>query len=197
MKRLVFPLLLLSFFASMQAQNFTISGYVEDQSSGERLLNANVYNPQTLQGVITNNYGFYSLTISSDSLQLTYSYIGYQSQIIQIDLKKDTLINVLLVPVINIDEVVISAEKAKSTVRSTQISMTELSAKEIKSIPVLFGEVDVLKALQLLPGVQSGNEGTSGIYVRGGGPDQNLILLDGVPVYNANHLFGFFSVFNP
>jgi outer membrane receptor for ferrienterochelin and colicin len=197
MKRLFIPLLLLIFFGSMQAQNFTISGYVEDQSSGERLLNANVYNPQTLQGVITNNYGFYSLTISSDSLQLTYSYIGYQSQTIQIDLKKDTLINVLLVPVINIDEVVISAEKAKSTVRSTQISMTELSAKEIKSIPVLFGEVDVLKALQLLPGVQSGNEGTSGIYVRGGGPDQNLILLDGVPVYNANHLFGFFSVFNP
>ena len=117
--------------------------------------------------------------------------------VVNFNLKKDTLINIRLIPAFKLGEVTIRADKAKSAVRSTQMSMTELSSKEIKSLPMLLGEVDVLKALQLLPGVKGGNEGTSGIYVRGGGPDQNLILLDGVPVYNANHLFGFFSVFNP
>ncbi len=196
-KNIILVLCMVSLFTAVSGQKYTISGYIEDKATGERLLSANVYNPETYQGVITNNYGFYSLTLNRGAQKLTYSFVGYQAQTIDINLLKDTIINIILNPIINLDEIVISAEQAKSAVRSTQISMTELSAKDIKSIPVLLGEVDVLKALQLLPGVQSGNEGTSGIYVRGGGPDQNLILLDGVPVYNANHLFGFFSVFNP
>ncbi len=181
----------------MFPQKFTISGTVEDKNTGERLLNANIYDPDTYRGSVSNNYGFFSITLPSGDLNLRCSYVGYESMDISFSLSRDTLINFVLEPIINLDEIVISAQKARSAVRSSQMGMTELSSQTIKSLPVLFGEVDVLKALQLLLGVQSGSEGTSGIYVRGGGPDQNLILLDGVPVYNANHLFGFFSVFNP
>jgi len=197
MKRILILLLFTTTALFSYSQKHTISGYVEDQSTGERLISANIYNPDNLQGVISNIYGFYSLTFPDGHIQLTYSYVGYKPVTLDIILDRDTLITVALDPVISLNEVVISAEKAKSAVRSSQMSMTELSSKTIKAIPMFLGEVDVLKALQLLPGVQSGNEGTSGLYVRGGGPDQNLILLDGVPVYNANHLFGFFSVFNP
>lgn len=197
MKHVLWCLILLAALGQAQAQKYTISGYVEDKESGERLLSANVYQPETFEGGITNNYGLYSLTLPAGLQKITVSYVGYQAVTLDLTLRQDTVINFELSPMINLEEVVVSAEKARSAVRSTQISMTELNAKEIKAIPVLLGEVDVLKALQLLPGVQSGNEGTSGIYVRGGGPDQNLILLDGVPVYNANHLFGFFSIFNP
>jgi outer membrane receptor for ferrienterochelin and colicin len=197
MKRLVFATLVILVSLQLQAQRFTIRGTVEDSQTGEKLISCNVYNALTLKGITTNAFGFYSLTLPVGAIKLTASYIGYQTAVIDFNLSRDTLINIRLSPVINLDEVVISAEKAKSAVLSTQMSMTELSSKSIKSLPMLLGEVDVLKALQLLPGVKGGNEGTSGIYVRGGGPDQNLILLDGVPVYNANHLFGFFSVFNP
>ena len=197
MKKIALGLVLLFFAVSLQAQRFSISGTIEDKLTGEKLISANIYDAITLKGITSNVFGFYSLTLPSARVKLTYSYIGYQSVVLDINLVKDTLINMRLDPVINLDEVIISAERSKSSVLSTQMSMTEISAKAIKSLPMLLGEVDVLKALQLLPGVKGGNEGTSGIYVRGGGPDQNLILLDGVPVYNANHLFGFFSVFNP
>jgi outer membrane receptor for ferrienterochelin and colicin len=197
MNRILVLALLFILPAVTQAQRFSISGTAEDMETGEKLISANVYDANTLKGITTNAYGFYSLTLPAGKVRLTCSYIGYQSVYIDFTLRKDTLINLKLKPVINLDEVIISAQKAKSAVQSTQMSVTELSAKAIKSLPMLLGEVDVLKALQLLPGVKGGNEGTSGIYVRGGGPDQNLILLDGVPVYNANHLFGFFSVFNP
>ncbi len=190
-------ILLLVFVHQGFSQRYTISGRVEDGQSGELMISANIYDAKTLNGVITNVYGFYSLTLPAGNISLTCSFVGYKTRVIDINLIRDTVINILLEPSLEIGEVVISAERSRSAVESTQMSVTELSAKTIKSLPVLLGEVDVLKALQLLPGVQSGNEGTSGIYVRGGGPDQNLILLDGVPVYNANHLFGFFSVFNP
>jgi outer membrane receptor for ferrienterochelin and colicin len=182
---------------SLQAQRYSINGTVEDKLTGEKLISANIYDAKTFKGISSNAFGFYSLTLPSGDVKLTFSYIGYEAAVLDIILVRDTVINMQLNPVINIGEVVISAERAKSAILSTQMSMTELSSKSIKSLPMLLGEVDVLKALQLLPGVKGGNEGTSGIYVRGGGPDQNLILLDGVPVYNANHLFGFFSVFNP
>ncbi|TSA39259.1 MAG: TonB-dependent receptor [Porphyromonadaceae bacterium] len=197
MKKIAFSSLLIVFSLSLQAQRYTIRGTVEDNLTGEKLISSNVYDAMSLKGITTNAFGFYSLTFPAGIVKLTVSYIGYQTVVLDLNLRQDTLINIRLSPVINLDEVVISAERAKSAVLSTQMSMTELSAKSIKSLPMLLGEVDVLKALQLLPGVKGGNEGTSGIYVRGGGPDQNLILLDGVPVYNANHLFGFFSVFNP
>ncbi|HBB91571.1 MAG TPA: TonB-dependent receptor [Bacteroidales bacterium] len=179
------------------AQRFTISGMLEDQTTGEKLISANVYDPVSLKGTTSNTYGFYSLTFPAGNIKLTFSYVGYEAVTNEFRLSRDTVINVRLNPVINLDEVVISGERTKSAVKSTQMSMTELTSKTIKSLPVMFGEADILKALQLLPGVKGGSEGTSGIYVRGGGPDQNLILLDGVPVYNASHLFGFFSVFNP
>jgi outer membrane receptor for ferrienterochelin and colicin len=196
--RLVFCLLLFigSSFSQLRAQKFTISGTVEDRSSGEKLINANLYDPVSLRGVITNNYGFYSITLPSGNLTLNCSYVGFKSQEIRLQLDHDTLINLRLEPSVALAEVTIQGKSVRSPVNNSQMSMTEISSKTIEKIPALLGEVDVLKALQLLPGVKSGTEGSSGIYVRGGGPDQNLILLDGVPVYNASHLFGFFSVFN-
>jgi len=197
MKKFAFASLLIFISMSLQAQRYTIRGTVEDKLTGEKLISSNVYDATALKGITTNAFGFYSLTFPAGIIKLTVSYIGYQTIVMDVSLHRDTLINFRLSPVISLDEVVISADRTGSAVLSTQMSMTELSAKTIKNLPMLLGEVDVLKALQLLPGVKGGNEGTSGIYVRGGGPDQNLILLDGVPVYNATHLFGFFSVFNP
>lgn len=185
----------------MQAQSsskVTISGYIEDTQSSEKLLGATVYDSKRQVGVSSNTYGFYSLTLpANDTIYLTVSYLGYETQQQKLLLKHDTLINVKLGAAIELQEVEINAEHQNRFENSTQMSRIDIPIKQIKSIPALLGEVDVLKALQLLPGVQSGSEGTSGLYVRGGSPDQNLILLDGVPVYNASHLFGFFSVFNP
>jgi len=179
-----------------QSPNLTISGTIEDRSSGERLISANIYDPAALKGVITNNYGFFSITMPGGSVHLRCSYVGFKHQDIALNLSTDTVINIKLEPLTSLEEITITGDIPLPSLKSTQMSMTELSSKTIDKIPALLGEVDVLKAFQLLPGVQSGSEGASGIYVRGGGPDQNLILLDGVPIYNANHLFGFFSVFN-
>jgi outer membrane receptor for ferrienterochelin and colicin len=177
------------------AQKYTVSGYVEDSKSGERLIGASVYdanNPSN--GISTNVYGFYSLTIPKGEINLTTSFVGFNSMSQIIQLNKDTVINISLTPQIILDEVIVSSRR--NEVEDVQISKIDIPISAIKNMPVLMGETDVMKAIQLLPGVQSGTEGMSGIYVRGGGPDQNLILLDGVPVYNVNHLFGFFSVFN-
>ncbi len=179
-----------------QAQNYTISGYIKDAASGESLIGANVWDKNSGSGASANTYGFFSLTLPADSVYLIPSYVGYSPQLIKFKLDKDTLINFELKENALLDEVVISAAEAEKIQEVTRMSSVSVPIEQIKSLPALLGEVDVLKTLQLLPGVQSGNEGTSGLYVRGGGPDQNLILLDGVPVYNASHLFGFFSVFN-
>ncbi len=193
-----FSMLLLSILlnAALPAQQYTISGIIEDATTGESLVSANVYESSTLQGTISNNYGFYSLKLQAGMVEIVYSYVGYQTIKKTISLNKDTVINVLLAPAIELEEVTVTDRGPANTVRSSQMSLVKIPISEIKSVPVLMGETDVLKTIQLLPGVQSGTEGLSGIYVRGGGPDQNLILLDGVPVYNVNHLFGFFSVFN-
>lgn len=177
-------------------KNYTISGFIEEEASGEKLIAANVFDGKTKGGTVTNLYGFYSLTLPEDSVYLTFSYIGYQSQSIGLYLNKDVTLNISLSESITLDAVVIVAENAVKIEEKTEMSVIDIPIAQIKKIPALLGEVDVLKTLQLLPGVQSGGEGQSGLYVRGGSPDQNLILLDGVPVYNANHLFGFFSVFN-
>jgi len=185
---------LISFFAT--ASPHTISGYIEDAETGEKLIAVNIFDLNSEQGTISNLYGFYSITLESDSVTLAFSYVGYQTQLRTFYLKEDITLNVQLQPEVTLQEVEIVAEKLKRFEESTQMSVIEVPIAQIKKIPALLGEVDVLKALQLLPGVQSGGEGQSGLYVRGGSPDQNLILLDGVPVYNASHLFGFFSVFN-
>ena len=174
--------------------NYTISGYITDESNGESIVGVNIYSKELNLGAISNNYGFYSLTLPKGEHEIFYSFIGYDNEVKKIVLKDNIRQNIeLKTSNINIREVVVKSER--SIVEKTQTSVIDLPVNQIKSIPSLLGEVDVLKAVQLLPGVQS-NEGFSGFYVRGGGPDQNLILLDGVPVYNVSHIGGLFSVFN-
>lgn len=194
-KQLLLFLFLFSGFGAF-AQPFTISGYIEDAASGEKLIGANVLDRLSGAGAVTNDYGFYSLTLPADTIQLSFSYIGYQAQEQAFLLKGNTALNVKLQAALELETVEVVESKVENTAERSQMSLISLPVEQIKRVPALLGEVDVLKALQLLPGVQSGGEGQSGLYVRGGSPDQNLILLDGVPVYNASHLFGFFSVFN-
>lgn len=174
----------------------TISGTVTDAETGENLIGANIYNPSTLVGTVSNYYGFYSLKFPKGKFELQYSYVGYSSKTLFLNLNSDTVVNIELSPSIEIEEVVITDNSPRTSIRNTQTSIVELPVIKTKQLPVLLGEVDIIKSLQTMPGVQGGTEGSSGLYVRGGSPDQNLILLDGVPVYNVNHLFGFFSVFN-
>jgi len=187
-------LFLLTHLAYSQA--YTIRGFVSDLSNGERLPNANVYDQKIHWGTITNNFGFYSLTFPAGNYSIACSFVGYQTQLIDINLKRDTVIDFKLLLKADLEEVTIVGQKVESNLTSTQMSRVDVSMEKVQSLPAFMGEADVIKTIQLLPGVQSGTEGTSGLYVRGGGPDQNLILLDDVPVYNAEHLFGFFSVFN-
>ena len=189
-------LLLLCSLTSMAQQKFTISGYIEDAATGEKLIGANVFDPKSNSGTTSNTFGFFSLTIPKDSVYLAVSYIGYQTSYYRLYLDKDLAINIQLKDGTELEEIVVTAEQGERIEDKVQMSQIEVPIKQIQKLPALLGEVDILKTLQLLPGVQSGGEGTSGLYVRGGSPDQNLILLDGVPVYNVSHLFGFFSVFN-
>ena len=179
------------------AQKRTISGYVMDAESKETLIGATVVDKNSGKGCATNNYGFYTLTLDPGEVNLQVSYVGYTQQNHTLDLKENLSLNFSLETNTTLDEVVVEASRSTVSARSPQMSVVELPVQQIKSIPTLFGEADVLKAIQLLPGVQNGSEGSAGMYVRGGGPDENLLLLDGVPVYNVNHMMGFFSVFNP
>ncbi|MEQ8412976.1 MAG: TonB-dependent receptor [Imperialibacter sp.] len=176
------------------AQSNTISGYVRDRETGESLIGANVFDKSTLKGTTTNHFGYYTLPLSYSEVHLVFSYVGYLPIDTLITLKGNVELSIRLVPQSMLDEIVVTAEE--DLVDMPQMSRIGIPVDQIKSLPALAGEVDIFKALQLMPGIQSGSEGSSGLYVRGGGPDQNLILLDGVPVYNASHLFGFFSVFN-
>jgi TonB-dependent Receptor Plug Domain/TonB dependent receptor/CarboxypepD_reg-like domain len=179
------------------SQRATISGYVTDIASGEALIGATVQDVNSRKGTSTNTYGFFSLTLpAGDSVTLLVTYLGYKPQGYRLLLTNDVQQNVALSEQNVLQEVVIKAERYERIEERAQMSRIDVPIEQIKNVPALLGEKDVLKALQLLPGVSGGGEGQSGIYVRGGGPDQNLILLDGVPVYNASHLFGFFSVFN-
>ncbi len=182
-------------FCAFSQDFFTVSGFIEDSSSGETLIGVNVYSNDLRVGTTTNSFGFFSITLPKGDVDLNFSFIGYEDWTVKLNLKANKKLNVELILASQlIDEVTL--ESKVSNIKTTQTSVISVPVKQIKSIPMLLGEVDILKSIQLLPGVQSGNEGTSGFYVRGGGPDQNLILLDGVPVYNSSHLFGFFSVFN-
>lgn len=181
--------------AGAMAQSHTVSGVVIDKATGETLIGATVLDTRSGKGTITNAYGFFTLTLKQDSVELRVSYVGYTMEQRSIYLAQNEQLNVALRPSTNLDEVVIVADKVQG-VKSSQMSAIEVPVEQLKAVPVMFGEADVLKALQLLPGVQSGTEGMSGMYVRGGGPDENLYLLDGVSMYNVNHLGGFFSAFN-
>ncbi len=177
------------------SQEHTISGYIEDEASGERIPGAELYFPESQRGTVTNQYGFYSLATTIGQVRLVVSHVAYESQEFNLILTQDTTLNVALVPrVFRLDEVEVVALPVRG-VDNVQMSKHDLQIAQIETIPVLLGEPDIQKVLQLLPGVQAGQEGSSGLYVRGGREDQNLILLDGLPVYNPSHVFGFFSVF--
>ena len=191
----VFLMLILTL--PLMAKQPTVSGYVTDVQTGERLIGATVQDMRSGVGTVTNVNGFYSLTIPSDTVQLQAGYVGYdRTQSEAFWLTTDTLVEMELVSATVLREVVVEAGHSVSGTQSVQMSAVEVPISQIKGIPAIGGEVDVLKAIQLLPGVQSGSEGSAGLYVRGGGPDENLILLDGVPLYSVNHMLGFFSVFN-
>ncbi len=191
---LLFVLLTCIQFQNVCSQKHTISGFVTDQKTGERLTGVNIYESGSLKGTITNVYGFYSITLPEDSIKLVCSYVGYQAIEKSFYLNNDTIIDFNFSKAEEIEEVKVYGNK--SSVDYTQMSLNKINPITIERLPVLLGEKDLIKTIQLLPGIQSGSEGSSNFYVRGGGPDQNLILLDGVPVYNVSHLFGFFSVFN-
>lgn len=192
-------LVLIPAFHSHAQVNHTISGYVKDRDSGETLIGANVYveNDPT-NGTITNTYGFYSLTLPEGKYTLVFSYLGYTPLLESVILDQNMVLNADLTPGIEMKEVVVSAKKDEEddNVESTSMGRVNLPVEQIKVIPALLGEIDVLKAIQLLPGVSSAGEGSAGFYVRGGGADQNLVLLDEAVVYNSGHFLGFFSVFN-
>ena len=195
-------LILLSLFffffkLSFGQDRFTISGYVQEENSGENLIGVSIYDRTSKKGTSSNQYGFYSITLEKGTYEIIYSFIGLNTITKKINLNKNIRSNISLSEKrILSEEVIITSEKQDKNIESSNMSQTKLEVKNIKKIPVILGEIDVLKSAQLLPGIQSGGEGNSALYVRGGGPDQNLILLDEAVVYNAAHLFGFFSVFN-
>jgi hypothetical protein len=191
--RLFFIFILFS-FTTFSQETRTIHGYISSKKTGEKLIGSTIYDTIHKVGTLTNEYGFFSLSIPNEATVFRISFGGLESDFFEIKLDENEF-NFSLNEINALDEVVVTAG-SKRSVESTNIGTMELSLDKVDKLPILLGEKDVLKILQLMPGVKSGGEGSSGIYVRGGGPDQNLILLDGVPVYNASHLFGFFSVFN-
>lgn len=178
-------------------QGYTVSGYVRDSTTGESLIGASIGIKGTSKGVQTNTYGFFSISLPAGEHTLVFTYIGYGSQERAVRAEADRNVTALLVPrSFQAKEVVITDRRKDENVKNTDMGKVELSTEQMKKLPALMGETDPLKVLQLLPGVQAAGEGNAGFYVRGGGPDQNLILLDEAPVYNTGHLFGFFSIFN-
>ena len=178
------------------SQNFTLSGYAKDARSGETLIGVNVFNKNNKgQGAATNTYGFYSLTLPKGAYTIKASFVGFQDKEVKVDLTADQTLNFAITEGVELQEVVVTAQEKDKNVTKTEMGTVTLPIESIKKMPVLFGETDILKIIQLLPGVKS-VEGSSGFYVRGGGIDQNLVLLDEAVVYNPGHLLGFFSVFN-
>lgn len=198
--QLLVLLLTTLFFGNVTAQTeetYTLSGYIQDAATGETLIGANIYNKEnSRQGTTSNVYGFFSLSLPAGDYDIVFSYLGFDDQKKNISLNSNQRLTIELSEGITMQEIVVTAEEADKNVASTQMGTVELPVEDIKLLPALMGEVDVLKTLQLLPGVLSAGEGNSGFYVRGGGPDQNLVLLDEATVYNSGHMLGFFSVFN-
>lgn len=176
--------------------SYTVSGFTYDISSGETLPGANIFNYISGIGTAGNNYGFYSITLPGGSNVLTASFVGYSSETKSFELRSDTVINFNLQGSFQLAQVNIESDYIHEGLYTTNMGTTIIPIEEIKQTPALLGETDLVKSIQMLPGIQGGSEGFSGLYVRGGGPDQNLILLDDVPVYNIGHLLGFFSIFN-
>ncbi|MDI1305331.1 MAG: TonB-dependent receptor, partial [bacterium] len=206
-KNIVFFILLLSSLASfsqetklseLPKQKFTLSGIITDAGSNETLIGVNIVIPELKTGVTTNEYGFYSITLPQGIYTFQISYLGYQNIEESINLNQNIKNNFKLFNnETALKEVIITDNKTKTDIRKPEMSVNKLSISAIKKMPVVLGEVDVLKSILLLPGVTNAGEGASGFNVRGGGADQNLILLDEATIFNSSHVFGFFSVFNP
>ena len=187
------------FFSILHAQeSFTINGVIKDAANNETLYGVNILVTNLNSGVVSNEYGFYSLKLPKGKHKIVISYVGYQEQSITIDLKNNSTYNFSLAETSEtLEEIVIDATSQKIDIRGPEMSVNRLDISTIQKLPVVFGEVDVVKSLLLLPGVSNAGEGSSGFNVRGGAVDQNLILLDEATIYNSSHLFGLFSVFNP
>ncbi len=186
-------------FLGYSQKQYTVSGYVKDNRSGETLIGANVFLENDVAiGTVTNTYGFYSITIPEGTQRIVFSYLGYQSIVEERNLNANLNLNINLSQGVEMEEIVITenAQEEDDNVESTSMGRVTLPIEQIKVLPALFGEIDILKTIQLLPGVSSAGEGSAGFYVRGGGADQNLVLLDEAVVYNSGHFLGFFSVFN-
>ena len=194
MKQII-PLLLLLALATGAWAQHTISGTVTDSRTGETLIGATVYDTVSKKGVITNQHGRYSLTLKNEQAVIRISFVGCEPQFHPLTLTSNQRLDAALHSSYTLQEVTVRGERTQH-VESSLPSRIELPVEQVRAIPMIFGETDVVKAIQLLPGVQNGSEGMAGLYVRGGGPDENLFLLDGVPMYNVNHLGGFFSAFN-
>ncbi|MDX5444319.1 MAG: TonB-dependent receptor, partial [Hymenobacteraceae bacterium] len=177
---------------------YTLSGTIRSAETAEALPGAGVFVPALSKGTATDIDGSYSLTLPEGTYRVQYSFVGHETVTRDVTIRSNQTVDIALSETKQeLKEVVIEADSYKERLESTQMSMEQVSIKEAKLLPALFGEVDIIKTLQLKPGVQSGGEGSTGLYVRGGGPDQNLMLLEDATIYNASHLFGFFSIFNP
>ena len=184
--------------SAQDKQKVTLSGYIKDADNGESLIGASVYIKALNVGSISNEYGFYSVSVPPGNYEVEYSYLGFATQTQTIDLQSNQTIEIeLSESATQLVEVVVTSEAEDKNVTTTEMSVNKLPIKTIEKLPALLGEVDVIRSIQLLPGVNTVGEGATGFNVRGGSVDQNLVLLDEAPVYNSSHLFGFFSVFNP
>ena len=198
MQKFIFFILIISFVQIQAQQKFTVIGYVKDIKNGEALIGVTVYKKNSQIGTSTNAYGFYSLTLPKGPDTLVFSFVGFKTIMKSIDLDANQSLSLEMGEEgTELDEVVISSEKEDQNVKSMEMSVAKLDIKQIQKMPALLGEVDIVKSIQLLPGVTTVGEGASGFNVRGGNIDQNLVLMDEAPVYNSSHLFGFFSIFNP
>ncbi|MEO5599738.1 MAG: TonB-dependent receptor [Cyclobacteriaceae bacterium] len=190
-------ILLLWSFEAWPQEKVTLNGYVKDVENGEELIGVTIYIPSLKAGTITNDYGFYALTVPKGSYEVQFSYIGYKQQVVTIDLHIDVSRNLELASDAQLmQEIIIQEKPLDENVVAVQMSKNTLNMNQVRKLPALFGEIDIIKNIQMLPGVISAGEGTSSFFVRGGSADQNLILIDEAPVYDPSHLFGLFSVFN-
>lgn len=189
-------LILLFVFPALAQSKYTLSGYIRDSLSGESLIGATIAVNGQGKSISSNQYGFYSITLPEATYTFYISFAGYQTLQLTLPLDRNIVFNFQLIQRSLLEEVVVSSRRRDGNVQQAQMGKIDLSMSQVKAVPVLLGEVDLLKTLQLMPGVRNAGEGNTGLYVRGGGPDQNLILLDDAIVYNTGHLFGFFSIFN-
>ncbi|MDR2834712.1 MAG: TonB-dependent receptor [Bacteroidales bacterium] len=194
--KLILIILFLSFATISFSQKYTLSGYIKDADTKEELQGASIIVKDKALGASANNYGFYSLSLSAGKYEIVVSFLGYKNKNITIDLNKNITLNFEMeMDAVMASEVEITADRDKN-IEDSRMSVTRIPIETVKTLPAFMGEADIMKTIQLLPGIQAAGEGNSGFYVRGGGPDQNLILLDEATIYNASHLLGFFSVFN-